>query len=71
MALARLGSGWSWSRCRSQGSQDCEVDGPHLRGGWVFIVPGLEKGSQLVDVSGAIHSGIREVQLGKLLAHGM
>ena len=53
----------------SQGSQDCEVDGPHSQGGWVYIVPGLKKGSKSVNISGTVHLGIGEVQSGELLAH--
>ena len=69
------GLGAAWFRVvlelLAQGSQDCEVDRPHMQGGWVLIIPGFRKGSQLVDVMGTIHSGIGEVQLGKLLAHGV
>ena len=69
------GLGLAWFRVilesLCQDSQDCEVVGPHLQGGWVFIVPGLEKGSESVNVLGAIQSGIREVQSSELLAHSV
>ena len=53
-----------------QGLENGEVDRPDSQGGWVFIVPSLEEGSESVDIAGATHSGIGEVQSGKLLAHG-
>ena len=67
-----LGSAWFWviSELLCQGSENGEVDRPDSQGSWVFIIPGLEESSELVDISGAIHSGIGEVQSGKLLAHG-
>ena len=68
-----LGSAWFWviSELLFQGSENGEVDRPDSQGGWVFIIPSLEEGSESVDIAGTVHSGIGEVQLGKLLAHGM
>ena len=53
-----------------EGAEDGDVDGPHLGGGGVLVRPGLEEGLESEGVMDAIQAGIREAQLGELLAHG-
>ena len=55
----------------NEGAEDDNVDGPHPGRGGVLIRPGLEEGLKSEGVMDAIQAGIREAQLGELLAHGM
>ena len=67
-----LGSAWLRVILESlfQGLENGEVDRPDSQGGWVSIIPSLEEGSEAVDIAGAVHLEIGEVQPGELLAHG-
>ena len=52
-----------------EGMEDGDIDGPNMGGSGVLIHPGLEEGLKSEGVMDAIQVGIREAQLGELLAH--
>ena len=54
----------------NEGTEDGDVDRPHLGRGGVFIRPGFEECLEAESVMDAIQAGIWEAQSGELLAHG-
>ena len=64
-AVSGLGEGCD------QGLEDHDVDGPDMGRGRVLVCPSFEEGLEAEDVMGTFQPGIREVQLGKCLPHGM